>query len=83
MINTELRGNSMEKQARILIGKKVDGSFKKVCEGSLYSIGATFPKVDGMTDTDHENISKAARFLFEEKAANYIDVVNNYRISLF
>jgi len=84
MININFKsGVTMEKQARILIGKNVNGSYKKLCEGSLYSIGATFPKVEGMTDIDHENISRAARFLHEEKAANYADVVNGYRVSLF
>ena len=72
----------MEKQAQILIAKDINGSYKKICTGSLYSIGATFPKLN-MTSDDHDNISKAARFLFEEKAAKYVDVVNGYRVSLF
>jgi len=73
----------MKAQASILVGRISGSSIQKVCVGSLYAIGATFPLADGMTPAEHEQISRAARFLHDDKAARSADLECGYRVSLF
>ena len=78
----------METQAQILIGKvsssSSNSSVKKVCVGKLYGIGACFPKVAGMTDAEHDQISRAARWMFDEPIRpRFVDLDSGYRVSLF
>jgi len=73
----------MKAQASILVGRISGSSVQKVCVGSLYAIGATFPLTGGMTPDEHDQISRAARFLHGEKAARSADLACGYRVSLF
>jgi len=72
----------MKAQASILVGKIEGSKVVKACEGKLYSVGATFPKVFGMTDSIHDEISRAARWLLNDRA-NWIDLDCGFRVSLF
>lgn len=70
-----------------LVAKSVDGHFQKVSVGRLFTFDAQHSlqagKAFGMTEAEHYNICRAARWMFEETIRpSSVDMEGGWRVSL-